>query len=80
RICYVGELTPGSRELAEAVGRAVSSGCKVVVLKNHGIVGVGRSLGEALEAVEAVENSFKKSLVLYVLDKLKAFSTQTISR
>ncbi|MCX8184450.1 MAG: class II aldolase/adducin family protein [Sulfolobales archaeon] len=74
KICYVGELPPGSRELAEAVSKAVSTGCKAVVLKNHGIVGVGRSLGEALEVIEAVENSFKKSLVLYVLNKLKAIS------
>ncbi len=72
RVCHVGELAPGSRELAEAVSRAVSEGCRAVVLKGHGIVGVGRSLGEALEAVEAVENSFRRSLVLYVLGSLRA--------
>ncbi len=71
KVCYVDELPPGSRELAEAVSRAVSSGCKAVVLKNHGIVGTGRSLGEALEAVEAVENSFRRGLVLHILRKLE---------
>lgn len=70
RICYVGELPPGSRELAEAVSKAVATGCKAVILKKHGIVGVGKNLGEALEVVEAVENSFKRSLVLYILSNL----------
>jgi len=70
RVCQVDELPPGSKELAGAVSSAVASGCKAVVLKNHGIVGIGRNLGEALEIVEAVENSFKKSLVLHVLDSL----------
>lgn len=70
RICYVDELPPGSKELAGAVSSAVAGGCKAVILKNHGIVGIGKNLGEALEVVEAVENSFKKSLVLYILNIL----------
>lgn len=68
RICYVTELPPGSKELAKSVSKAISSGCNAVVLKNHGIVGVGRSLGEAVEVVEAVEKSFKRSLILRVLN------------
>lgn len=70
KVCYVDELPPGSRELAEAVSSAVATGCKAVVLRGHGLVGVGRSLGEALEVVEAVENSFKRSLVLRILSGL----------
>ncbi|MEM4866968.1 MAG: class II aldolase/adducin family protein [Sulfolobales archaeon] len=70
RICHVGELLPGSKELARAVSSAVASGCKVVILKNHGVVGIGKSLGEALEVVEAVENSFKRSLTLHILNIL----------
>lgn len=70
KICYVGELAPGSKELARAVSSAVAAGCKAVVLKSHGIVGVGRNLGEALEIAEAVENSFKKSLVLHILSNI----------
>jgi L-fuculose-phosphate aldolase len=65
--CYVDELPPSSRELAEAVRVAVAGGCRVIVLKNHGLVGVGRNLWEALELVEAVENSFKRSLALYLV-------------
>jgi len=71
RTCYVGELPPGSKELADSVGEVIAKGCLGVVLKNHGIVGVGRSLGEAIEIVEAVENSFKRSLVLHLLEKLR---------
>jgi len=62
--CYVSEAPPGSRELAEAVRAAVVGGCRAVVLKNHGIVGVGRNLWEALELTEAVENSFRRRLAL----------------
>lgn len=69
KLCYVEELPPGSSELAEAVGRSISWGCKVVVLKNHGIIGTGKNLGEAIEVVEAVENSFKKALILNTLVK-----------
>jgi len=62
--CYVSEVSPGSRELAEAVRAAVARGCRAVVLKNHGVVGVGRNLWEALELTEAVENSFRRRLAL----------------
>jgi L-fuculose-phosphate aldolase len=67
KTCYVSELPPGSKELADSVGEAVARGCLGVILKNHGIVGAGRSLGEAIEVVEAIENSFKKSLVIRLL-------------
>lgn len=71
KICYVDELPPGSKELAEAVGKAVERGCNGVVLKNHGIIGIGRNLGEAVEIVEAVENSFKKGLILKMLNAIQ---------
>jgi len=68
--CYVDELPPGSRELAEAVRVAVARGCRAVVLKNHGLVGVGRNLWEALELVEAVENAFRRGLALRLVKSL----------
>ena len=71
RLCYVEDLPPGSKELAEAVGRAVAEGCNAVVLKNHGIVGTGRSLAEAVEVVEAVEKSFKKALALSLVSRTR---------
>jgi len=62
--CYVSEVPPGSKELTEAVRAAVAGGCRAVLLKNHGVVGIGRNLWEALELAEAVENSFRRRLAL----------------
>ncbi len=60
---YIGEvaevpyLKPGSAELADAVGRALSRGnVTAVILRNHGLVTVGSTPYEALNRAEVLED------------------------
>jgi L-fuculose-phosphate aldolase len=46
---------PGSRQLADLVGKAVADGARAVLLANHGILTVGRSLSEAFDRACVVE-------------------------
>lgn len=54
----VERIPPGSRELASAVARVFSERRDVgaVVLRDHGVVAVGRSLVEALNRAEVLED------------------------
>ena len=71
KICVLPELEPGSEELAQRVSRAVcEEGCRAIVLANHGIVAVGKSLEEALELAELVELVYRRSLVLEAIRSL----------
>jgi len=70
RVCFVDEVEPGSEELASRVVEKVcAENCRAIVLKNHGIVAVGRSLEEALELAELVELSVKRSVINVVLHR-----------
>lgn len=51
---YVGVFPPGSKELASAVASAALKS-NVIILKNHGVVVMGRSLKEALNRLEYLE-------------------------
>ena len=59
-VLFVGEVpvaqleTPGTQNLASAVAEMLKSH-QVVVMQNHGVVAVGRSLLEALNRLEIVE-------------------------
>lgn len=59
-VLFVGEVpvaqfeTPGTENLASAVAQVLKSH-QVVVMQNHGVVAVGRSLLEALNRLEIVE-------------------------
>ncbi|BAA80658.2 aldolase class II protein [Aeropyrum pernix K1] len=62
-VAGVPRVKPGTWELAEAVATALeASGCRAAVLRNHGVVAVGRSLWEALDMAEAVEDLARISL------------------
>jgi len=51
-------LVPGTLELAEAVaGQFSNPACRAVLLQNHGLVTAGRSLKEALNLVEEVDET-----------------------
>jgi L-fuculose-phosphate aldolase len=45
----------GTQELADKVAEAMRSGARVVIIKGHGTVAAGGSLGEALSRAEALE-------------------------
>jgi L-fuculose-phosphate aldolase len=56
-IAYVPEFEMGSKELAEAIGRTVAGGADCVVMRGHGALTVGKSLVEAFERMEVLENA-----------------------
>ncbi len=69
RVGEVGKLPFGSAELAEAVANQVSENdADVVLLKGHGTVGVGNTLYQALDRVEALEHIAKKRAFSYLLE------------
>jgi L-fuculose-phosphate aldolase len=45
----------GSQELADAVAAQVDSGCRAVLMRNHGAVAIGESLSQAVENAELIE-------------------------
>ena len=61
-IAYVPELDMGSPELAEAIGSA-AGGADCLVMRGHGALTVGRSLVEAFERMEVLENAAKMTLI-----------------
>jgi L-fuculose-phosphate aldolase len=58
KISLLGELAPGSDELAYAVGEAMKES-NVVLLPRHGIVAAGKDLDQARYAVERIELAAK---------------------
>jgi ribulose-5-phosphate 4-epimerase/fuculose-1-phosphate aldolase len=58
RVGFVGYFKPGSMELAEAVASSIF-GKKAVILKNHGLITIGKDLEEALNVAEDVEENAK---------------------
>ncbi|MCR4402035.1 MAG: class II aldolase/adducin family protein [Firmicutes bacterium] len=62
----VAEFAPaGSRELAEVAVRALG-GDSAVLLANHGVIGVGRDLDEAMNVCEIVE----RAAMVFLLSRL----------
>ncbi len=54
-VATVPHIPPGSEELAKAVANAVRK-CRVVVLLGHGVVAAAKTLYQALDAVEALND------------------------
>ncbi len=65
-IPYVDYYDPGSVELAEAVSKGLEK-TDVVILKEHGIVSLGKNLDEASLLSEFIEESAKTQFVKRVL-------------
>lgn len=61
-IGYVDYSCQGSRDLALAVGGAVEK-CDCVVMRNHGVITVGRTLLEAFDRMEVLENAARTTLI-----------------
>jgi L-fuculose-phosphate aldolase len=53
----------GSTELADAVGRVVSGGARVILLERHGVVTVGHTLTDAYDRMELGELSARTALL-----------------
>ena len=65
-IHYIDHYDPGSVELAEAVSKGLEK-TDVVILKEHGIVSIGKNLDEASLLSEFIEESAKTQFVKKVL-------------
>jgi ribulose-5-phosphate 4-epimerase/fuculose-1-phosphate aldolase len=55
-LAVIDYFTPGSNELAAAIGRAASAH-DCLLLRNHGLVCLGRSLAEAVDRAEELEET-----------------------
>ena len=60
KVMSVGIMASGSVELGNAVAKAVNKGARVVIMENHGTVGVGETLHKALDRVEYLEYMMKR--------------------
>ncbi|MCI4438350.1 class II aldolase/adducin family protein [archaeon] len=70
--------TPGSKELAEKI-RANVGNSNVLILGNHGVVGLGKDLAEAANFVEMLEEVSKINLIAFLLQSLdKRLTLKTI--
>ncbi len=56
----VGIMKAGTVEIGDAVANAVKNGAKVVIMENHGTVGVGETMQKALDRVEYFEYMVKR--------------------
>ena len=50
----------GTGEIGDAVARAAKNGAKVIIMENHGTVGIGETMQKALDRVEYFEYMVKK--------------------
>ncbi len=64
-VAYIGYLRPGTSRLGQAVGRAARKH-NALLLKNHGLVTVGRNVREAYLRTLAVE----RAAIVYLVQRL----------
>ena len=68
---------PGSQELADSVCAALE-GRKAAIIKNHGAVGVGRDLAEALDVSTLVERVSKIFVYASLLGRVDALPKEVV--
>ena len=70
KISRLKRLPYGTQKLAAAVGRTIKDcNCNAVLLSNHGVVALGKSLQEALNRALAVEENAKIQFIYSMLKK-----------
>ena len=69
-LSYVEYEKPGSSELALKVRENIKD-CDVLVLKNHGVICIGKNLKEAESLAVFVEESAKTQYVTYMLNSVE---------
>ncbi len=70
QVAVVERMEAGSLELAEAVGKKVSEGADVVVMKGHGAIAWGKDPYDALNKLEAIEYVAKLKVLELQLKEL----------
>lgn len=62
-------IFPGTDKLADAVEAAARKGAKLIILENHGVLGIGYDLLEARAIVELAEDISKIIIISHLLGK-----------
>lgn len=65
-VASVGRMKAGTAEIGNAVAMAVKKGAKVVIMEDHGTVGIGESMQKALDRVEYFEYMVKKLHIRHI--------------
>ncbi len=60
---------PGTRELAEEVGKRIM-GTRLLILQNHGVIGVGYEMMEAVTAVEILEEVSMMTFIAKLMGRI----------
>lgn len=68
-ISVIPRLPPGSLELAEAVANSLRGPNSLIILRGHGVVGVGETIEDALHRVLMVERNAKMLLIRSIAEK-----------
>ncbi|WP_430813096.1 class II aldolase/adducin family protein [Carboxylicivirga sp. RSCT41] len=69
---------PGSDKLAGNVAKA-SSNANVILMENHGVLAVGKSLLQAFDRIEVLENAAKMTALTTLLKDQKALNEQQLT-
>ena len=65
----VEEIEPGTEELARRVGEEAEK-CRIVILRKHGVVAYGETIYHALDAIEALEDYAKITILKWIAERI----------
>jgi L-fuculose-phosphate aldolase len=71
--------TPGTAEVSESIRQAIKA-YDAIILAHHGSLTVGRTLWEAYQRVERVEQTAQISLTAHQLGQARGLSPQAVER
>lgn len=75
----VGYATMGTSSLAEQVGEAATR-YRVILLDNHGVVSIGKSIVEAFDRVELLEIAAKTTLINEFLNQKNSITDEDLKK
>jgi ribulose-5-phosphate 4-epimerase/fuculose-1-phosphate aldolase len=65
-VASVGRMKAGTVEIGDAVASAAKKGAKVIIMEDHGTVGIGDTMQKALDRVEYFEYMVKKLHIRHI--------------
>jgi len=63
------EIEPGTEELARRVGEEAEK-CSIVILRKHGVVAYGETIYHALDAIEALEDYARITILKWIAERI----------
>lgn len=76
--CFVPYALMGTKELALLASECVSKGSDVLMLENHGILTTGRTILQAFDKLEVLENAARMTLIVELTGKKKPLTKTRI--